>query len=153
MILFWNTSWRTMPGADGRPGAECVAQRVRGHDPDRQFFRARLLLALEGATSLVAAPPGLFGRLGQLFELASVGLAGAGRLQGGPVVLVGPCHGVSHPLSAASCGGRPGISRTAIGGEPRSEKTLSCRALPGFHVSDTESGFAQRADIYISLIE
>ena len=64
------------------------------------YFREGLLLLtlLESPSSFSATGSGLLCGLGQLFELALVGLAGAGRLEGGLVFLVCPRHRVSPPL-------------------------------------------------------
>lgn len=67
MILFRTTGWANLdPRADGRPFAERVVQRVRGHDPDRLGKARTLLLALEGTLGLTAARAGLAGGLRQL---------------------------------------------------------------------------------------
>lgn len=89
------------PGADGRP-LLTRSQRFRGRtNPDRLYFRTRLLLALKRSCSLSTAGSGLPGGLSQLLQLALVSLAGTGRLEGGLVFLACPRHEGFHPLPAA----------------------------------------------------
>lgn len=79
-------------------------QLLRGRtNLDRHL--GKLLLALEGSGRFAATGSGLPGGLSQLFELALVGLADTGRLEGGLVVGVSVGHGVSPP-SRRGCGSR-----------------------------------------------
>ena len=94
------------PGADGRP---LLTVEISGfgvaQTPTAYFRERRLLLTLESSSSLSATGSSLLCGLGQLFELALVGLADAGRLEGGLMFFVRPRHRGSPP-SRRGCGSR-----------------------------------------------
>ena len=101
VILFRITGRRIRPRVDGCP-LLTRSQRFRGRtNPDRLYFRTRLLLALKRSCSLSTAGSGLPGGLSQLLQLALVSLAGTGRLEGGLVFLACPRHEGFHSLPAA----------------------------------------------------